>query len=63
MAAQLNYARLPGPGDFLPPDELPRVVTTEDVDSFYSLACSYMAMGYDTVSAKRMARLCMEASA
>jgi hypothetical protein len=27
----LNYARLPGPGDFLPPDELPRVVTTEDV--------------------------------
>lgn len=31
MAAQLNYARLPGPGDFLPPDELPRVVTTEDV--------------------------------
>lgn len=31
MNAVRNYALMPGPGDFLPPDELPRVVTTEDV--------------------------------
>jgi hypothetical protein len=34
----------------------------EASESFYNLSRSYVSRGYDIESAKRMARLCMEAS-
>lgn len=49
MNAVRNYAAMPGPGDFLPPDDLPRVVTTEDVVKEWMQDDTYLLPAIETV--------------